>query len=107
MGHKEAEFEQPSVAKILSGHLRRPGFFPTREQRPEKIAASETVSFVHLFCSAYSAVFLCTFSASVVIRNPGKLVRFSRHDLVSWHIRASSTRGGHSRQVKDLDLSER
>ena len=28
----------------LSGHLRRPGFFPTREQRREKIAANETVS---------------------------------------------------------------
>ena len=42
---------QRVLGQALSGHLRRPGFFPTREQRREKIAATETVSLVHLFCS--------------------------------------------------------
>ena len=59
-------------------HLRRPGFFPTREQRREKIAATDCF-FVHLSCSA---IFLSIFPANVAFRKPGKMVCFSTHFLV-------------------------
>ena len=52
---------------------------------------------VHLSCSS---VFLSKIPVNAAFQKPGNIVRFSRHGPVNWQIRASSTRGGHSRRVQ-------
>ena len=84
----------------MSGHLRRPGVLEHANNVERNLRQPRPVAVVHLFISAGCVVFCCTCSANVTFRKLGNVVRFSRHGPVNWQIRASSTRGGHSRRVQ-------